>query len=104
MEEQQVPPSQPAFQMPLEQITPDQLNELKARARELAVRQAMAERPVPPQPIQQVQQPQIIYVRRNLTVAELLIVLLLSCGIVTGMQLIWRNVSQVIPSIEVRVK
>lgn len=101
MEEQQVPPSQSAFQVPLEQITPDQLNELKARARELAVRQAMAERQVLPQPAQP---PQVVYVRRNLTVAELLIVLLISCGIVTGIQLAWKGVSHVIPRIEVKVK
>lgn len=101
MEEQQVPPSQPAFQLPLEQITPDQLEELKARAREMAVRQAMAERQALPQPVQP---PQVVYVRRNLTVAELLLVLLLSCGIVTGIQLTWRGISQMLPQIEVRVK
>lgn len=102
MEEQQVPPSQPAYQVPLEpQITPDQLNELKARARELAIRQAMVERQVLPQ---QPQQPQVVYVRRNLTVAELLLVLLLSCGIVTGIQWSWRAISNVLPRIEIKMQ
>jgi len=102
MEEQQVPPSQPAYQQPLEaQITPEQLMEMKARARELAVQQALAQQTQMTQPFQQ---PRVVYVRRNLTVAELLLVLLLSCGIVTGIQLIWRGLSEVLPRIEIRVR
>lgn len=102
MEDQQVPPSQPAYQQMLEpQITPEQLAEMKARARELAVQQTLAQQA---QMMQPVQQPQVVYVRRNLTVAELLLVLLLSCGIVTGIQLIWRGLSEVLPRVEVRVR
>jgi len=83
------------------QITPEQLAEMKARARELAVQQTLAQQA---QMMQPVQQPQVVYVRRNLTVAELLLVLLLSCGIVTGIQLIWRGLSEVLPRVEVRVR
>lgn len=102
MEEQQVPPSQAAYQPPVEpQITPEQLAEMKARARELAVQQALAQQ-VPMAPVQQ--QPQVVYVRRNLTVAELLLVLLLSCGIVTGIQWSWNMISNVLPRIEIRVR
>jgi len=102
MEEQQVPPSQPAYQQPLEaQITPEQLMEMKARARELAVQQALAQQA---QATSVQQQPQVIYVRRNLTVAELLLVLLLSCGIVTGIQWSWNLIVNVLPRIEVRVR
>jgi len=106
MEEQQVPPSQPAYQAPLEpQITPEQLAEMKARAKELAVRQTVQQNLAQQtQMLQPVQQPRIVYVRRNLTVAELLLVLLLSCGIVTGIQLIWRGLSEVLPRVEVRVR
>ncbi len=103
MEEQQVPPSQPVYQQPLEtQITPEQLMEMKARARELAVKQAV--QPNLAQLNQPAPQPQVVYVRRNLTVAELLLVLLLSCGIVTGIQLIWRGLTEVLPRIEIRVR
>ena len=42
--EEQIPPSQPPQQMTLEgQITPEQLTQLKARARELVIQQAMAQ-------------------------------------------------------------
>lgn len=103
MEDQQVPPSQPAYQQMLEpQITPEQLAEMKARARELAVKQAVQQNLA--QLNQPAPQPQVVYVRRNLTVAELLLVLLLSCGIVTGIQLIWRGLSEVLPRVEVRVR
>lgn len=102
MEDQQVPPSQPAYQQMLEpQITPEQLMEMKARARELAVQQTMAQQA---QMTQTARPPQVIYVRRNLTVAELLLVLLLSCGIVTGIQWSWNFISNVLPRVEVRVR
>lgn len=107
MEEQQVPPSQPAYQPPVEpQITPEQLAEMKARARELAIQQTLAQQAAfsVPAPQPQPQPPQVIYVRRNLTVAELLLVLLLSCGIVTGIQWSWNFISNVLPRVEVRVR
>lgn len=104
MEEQQVPPSQAAYQAPLEpQITPDQLAEMKARARELAIQQAFAQQAQQLQ-VQQQPQPQVVYVRRNLTVAELLLVLLLSCGIVTGIQGLWYVGTNIIPKIEFKIK
>ena len=49
-------------------------------------------------------QPQVVYVRRNLTVAELLLVLLLSCGLVVGAQEIWKFTAQILPRIEIKVK
>jgi hypothetical protein len=102
--EEQVPPSQPAYQTPLEgQITQEQLAEMKARARELAIQQTLAAQATrytaPPQP-----EPRVIYVRRNLTVAELLVVFLISCGIVTGIQGLWYLGTKVIPNIEFRIK
>jgi len=103
--EEQLPPSQPPISQPpsLErQITPEQLAEMKARARELAVQQTLAQQAALQQ--QQKPQPQVVYVRRNLTVAELLLVILLSCGIVTGIQWSWNIISNVLPKIEVKVR
>lgn len=98
--EEQIPPSQPPQQMTLEgQITPEQLAQMKARARELAVQQTIAQQ----QAIQQ-QQPQVVYVRRNLTVAEVLLIVLLSCGIVTGIQWTWNIVTNVLPRVEIKVR
>ena len=65
--EEQVPPSQPPVNP---QITPEQLQQMKARARDLAIQQTLAQNaPVSPP------QPQVIYVRRNLTLAEIVIIL-----------------------------
>jgi hypothetical protein len=84
-------------------ITPEQLEEMKARARELAIRQTLvqqqAQEAVPPSV-----PPQVIYVRRNLTVAELLLLLLLSCGIVLGVQTIGGVVANTLPRIEIKLK
>ena len=100
--EEQIPASQPPMQMPPQvenQITPEQLEAMKARARELAIQQTLAQ-----QATVQQQQPRVIYVRRNLTVAEVLLVLLLSCGIVTGIQWTWSTLSNVLPRIEIKVR
>ena len=101
--EEQIPASQPPMQTPPQlegQITPEQLEAMKARAREIAVQQAIAQQAA----IQQQQQPRVIYMRRNLTVAEVLLVLLLSCGIVTGIQWTWTTLSNVLPKIEIKVR
>ena len=63
----------------------------------------------PPEPVQQpyVQpQPQakIVYVKRNLTLAEILVIFALSCGLVVGTQALWGFVSDVLPRIEIREK
>ena len=99
---EQIPASQPPMQVPPQlenQITPEQLEAMKARARELAIQQTMAQ-----QAAVQQQQPRVIYLRRNLTVAEVLLVLLLSCGIVTGIQWSWSMLSNVLPRIEIKVR
>jgi hypothetical protein len=94
--EDQVLPSQPPVGP---QITPEQLAEMKARARELAIQQTLVQQQAAPQP-----QPQVIYVRRNLTVAEILLVLLVSCGIVTGTQWTWNFATNVLPRIEIKMR
>jgi hypothetical protein len=85
-------------QAPEGQITPEMLTQMKARARELAIQQTMAQQPV------MTQQPQVVYVRRNLTVAEMLLIILLSCGIVTGVQWTWNIVTNVLPRVEIKVR
>ena len=94
--EEQVPPSQPPINP---QITPEQLEQMKARARELAIQQTLAQKaPISPP------QPQVIYVRRNLTIAEIIIILALSCGLVTGVQFTWNVVNDFLPRLEINVK
>ena len=94
--EEQVPPSQPPINP---QITPEQLEQMKARARELAIQQTLAQNaPVSPP------QPQVIYVRRNLTIAEIIVILALSCGLVTGVQFTWNVVNEFLPRLEINVK
>ena len=78
--EEQVPPSQPPVNP---QITPEQLEQMKVRARNLAIQQTLAQNaPISPP------QPKVIYVRRNLTIAEIVVILALSCGLVTGVNLL----------------
>jgi hypothetical protein len=97
--EDQIPASQPPLPP---QITPEQLEAMKARARELAIQQTLAEEGRFQRPPEL--QPRIVYVRRNFTVAELLLVILLSCGIVTGIQVGWNTISNLLPKIEIRVR
>jgi hypothetical protein len=111
--EDQVPPSQPATPTPV-QITPEQLAEMKARAKEMAIQQAFAQQQAQlamPQQTPQNQgfpvtatKPQVVYVRRNFTVAELILVLVMACGLVTAAQVAWDLASTTLPRIEVKIK
>jgi len=113
MEEQipnsQVPPAQPIAQQEFTQAPVDgrislqDLEQMKARARELAIQQTLIQQRSAQQATQ-VQQPQVVYVRRNLTVAELLLVLLLSTGLVAVSQVSWNFISTSLPKIEVKIK
>jgi hypothetical protein len=94
--EEQVPPSQ---QPVPGQITAEQLAEMKSRARDLAIQQTLTQQASIPQ-----QRPQVVYVRRNLTVAELLLVFLVACGVVTGVQAAWHFASTTLPRLEIKVK
>lgn len=104
------------FQPPMK-LSAEQIEMLKAVARERAIAQATGEQivqPLQPQriatpppsiiPPQAQQQPQIVYLRRNFTVAEILLILLLSCGIVTGVQALWGLGSRILPQVEIKVK
>jgi hypothetical protein len=90
-------------------ITPEMVNMMKARAREEAIRITMEQRQAIPVPQLQVPAnsqpvPQVVYVRRNLTVAELILTVFLACGIVVGVQASWNFSSNLLPRIEIKVK
>lgn len=113
--EQQVPSSVPPQAQPQEQprLTPEQVEELKRIAKERAIQQVMGQRSAPgaPQPQGSVpvqtppaMQQNVVYVRRPLTVAEIIIVFAISCGIVTGGQLLWQGINDFLPRIEIKMK
>ena len=113
--EGQVPASQPPeFNTPAP-INPDNLEAMKEQARRMAIAQAMQERPVIPQPNnppappfvaapRPQPQPQVVYVRRNLTVAEVGLLVLLSVGLLAGGQFIWNVSTDLMSRIEIREK
>lgn len=98
----------------LPRLSAEQVEMLKQIARDRAIAQASLEQQAQPvriaapppsiQPPQPRPQPEIIYLRRNLTVAELLLVVLLACGLVTGVQALWGLGSRILPQVEIRVK
>jgi hypothetical protein len=119
--EEQIPSSTPP--QPIEPpaippgITPEMLEAMKARAREEAVRMTLLQQqqqqfqpeeiPVAqrmPAPSFTPPQPQVIYLRRNLTVAELIVVFAIACGIVTGVQTAWSFASNHLPRIEIKAR
>lgn len=79
-------------------ITPEQLGEMKRIALERAIQQNQQNQQVAPQ------QPEVVYVRRNFTVAELLLVLIISCGLVAGVQMTWNFATDILPRVEIRLK
>lgn len=104
--EDQVPSSTPPAPQPMlsyNEITPEVLAAMKARAKELAIQQVMSQPPSQPAP-SYAPQPQVVYLRRNFTVAELILILALACGLVTGIQAAWNFGSNVLPRLEIRVK
>jgi len=122
--EEQIPSStppqsaeQPQFPSVPQGITPEMLEAMKARAREEAIRMTILQQQAAPQeevevpaaprpsvPVFQPQQPQVVYVRRNLTVAELIVVFAISCGIVVGIQGAWNFASNHLPRIEIKAR
>jgi hypothetical protein len=104
--EDQVPSSNIPGQAPEQQfvqtsITAEQLQEMKRMALENAIRQQQAMQQQAPVLNRE---PEVIYVRRNLTIAELLLVIALACGIVTGIQAAWNFTTDLLPRIEIREK
>lgn len=109
MEEQITPSQIPQQQMPTPgTITPEQLEMMKARAREAATRTFFEQRQQ--QALQSpgfpliAQQPEVVYVRRNLTIAELILLVLLSCGLVTAVQVGWNFAANTLPRVEIKIQ
>lgn len=101
---------EPQQSMPIPgNITPEILEQMKQQAREMAVaqyfaqQQAQVQQQMDPPPSKE-PMPQVVYVRRNLTIAELIVVFVISCGIVGGIQVGWNFVTQTLPKVEIRVK
>lgn len=85
------------------QITPEQLEQFKARAREAAIMQTYQQQQ--PQVAPPAGPPaQVVYVKRPLTVAEILLLLLVSCGIVFGVQLGFSVAVNTLSRIEIKMK
>ena len=106
--EEQIPASNfpPAQQNLVGQITPEQIEQLKARAREAAIMQTYQQQVAPSAvatPLG-VSQQQVVYVKRQLTVAEIILMLLLSCGLVFGVQLAVNFAANTLPRIEIKMK
>ena len=112
--EGQVPASQqPDLNPGRPPMTPENLEAFKEEARRRAIMQAMQDQqvrqvpqPQPQQPRVQYQppapQPQVVYVRRNLTVAEMGLMLLISVGILAGIQFTWNFSTDILSRIEIR--
>jgi hypothetical protein len=102
------PAPAPTFNFP-PTITPEIVEMMKARAREEAIRLTMEKKQATPVSQMQVpadfqRAPQVVYIRRNLTLAELLLTILLACGLVTGVQFSWHFITSQIPRIHVEIK
>jgi hypothetical protein len=123
---------QPQYEQTYQEPTfnPENLESLKARARDLAMQQAIAARgmqtpanPMATPPLAQppqapprpkpaptpnyqapAPQPNVVYLRRNLTIAEILIILALSTGILAGVQFAWGFSTDILSRIEIREK
>jgi hypothetical protein len=110
--EDQIPASTPPEKLSAPRITPDQLEQLKAIARERAIQATFEQQAqtqlasiqpqVPPSYLPPNQQ--VVYVRRNLTVAELILVFALACGVVTGLQAGFNVAANWLPRLEIKVK
>ena len=77
---------------------------MRQQAMQDAIQQVTGRPPVEQPQQQQQQQPKVVYVRRNLTLAELLLVFALSTGGVLAIQAGWNFVTDVLPRIEIRDK
>lgn len=112
-------PEGPRFQNPAEFAAAQQqqrpapdFQEMRRIALEQAIQQVTQQpQPAPqPEPQPQLQQQyvqpeqQVVYVRRNLTLAELVLVFAISCGLVLGVQGLWSFATDVLPRIEIREK
>jgi len=81
-----------ALEQAIQQVTQ---HSAPAQAPPSSVPQAQVQYPTP-------QEPNIVYVRRNLTLAEILVIFAVSCGLVFGVQGAWNFATDILPRIEIR--
>tara|TARA_B100001939_G_C16706680_1_gene515159 strand:- start:176 stop:490 length:315 start_codon:yes stop_codon:yes gene_type:complete len=102
--EEQIPSNQPEQQ----RFTPEMLEQLKRQAKDLAIQQALQQRLAVEQSQNLRPDPskatKVVVRRRNLTLAELLVMLAVSCGLVFGLQSCWNYTSNILPKIEVKIQ
>ena len=100
MAEQTPQPQQPGVKFNV----PD-FEVMRKEALQQAIQQ-VTQAPAPPAQMQQAvqEEPKIVYVRRNLTLAEILVIFVLASGIVLGVQGIWSFATDILPRIEIRDK
>jgi hypothetical protein len=96
-------------QMTRPPITPEQIEMMRAEAMRQAVEQVRGRNAPPPmqQPFQVAEpepeiEPQVVYVRRNFTVAELILVLIMAIASVSLFQAVWGVVEPNLPRIEIK--
>lgn len=108
----------PDFQAMREAALQQAIEQVNARRQSFQKQQPMPSQPLPQpqasmpqpmaapvaQPMAAPNEPKVVYVRRNLTLAEILVVLAISCGLVTGTQFIWNMGADVLSRIEIRDK
>jgi len=94
--EQPSNPLPPIPEQPPNQLTLEQIEGMKRLAKEQAIQQVINQRNYQ-------NQPKIVYVRRNLTIAELILIFIISSGLVFGIQVSWNYVNNYLPRIEIKM-
>lgn len=77
-------------------LTLEQIKGMKQLAKEQAIQQVISQRSYQ-------NQPKVVYVRRNLTIAELLLIFIISSGLVFGVQVGWNVINNYLPRIEIKM-
>ena len=105
MYEQAMAAQTPQPQQPGVQFNVPDFEAMRKEALQQAIQQ-VTQTPAPPAQMQQAvqEEPKIVYVRRNLTLAEILVIFVLASGIVLGVQGIWSFATDILPRIEIRDK
>ena len=102
--------NRPDFQAMREQALQDAIAQVTQRQATGEPPQQFVQAPVlqaapPTQPLVQTQaEPQVVYVKRNLTLAEIIIVFAITTGCVLGIQGIWTLATDILPRIEIKDK
>ena len=102
--------NRPDFQAMREQALQDAIAQVTQRQATGEPPQQFVQAPVPQaapptQPLVQTQvEPQVVYVKRNLTLAEIIIVFAITTGCVLGIQGIWTLATDILPRIEIKDK